>query len=343
MKKSLAVALGLGILGVGPSVGAEPCATYKQGVEVGRLTDVTLDELSGLARASDGDFWAHNDSGDEARVFKVKFDGTVVGTWTLAGVDAVDFEDMANAPCADGRGSCLVVADIGNNLKNREVLSLHRFSEPNEPGVDVVVETTRFMYPDGPRDAEAVFAQGDAAFVISKEGNQSGLYRVPWSTNEVVTAERLVQFAEPLAVTGADLSADGKSLLVRGYFSIAQFEVLGPERWAETLSQAPDYAPFRAERQGEAVVFRGGAPGFITIGESQNAVVNWYDCAAPPVSEDPIEPVDPSDPNDASTPPAAPLAPDSCGGWVPWWVVFGPGFGALGRRRRGKNLATSST
>ncbi len=314
---------------------AQPCLDYAKGVEVGRLDDASLNELSGLARSSDGAYWAHNDSGDIARIFKVAADGKVSGTWNLAGIDAVDFEDMANAPCADG-SACLVVADIGNNSRDRDVVALHRFAEPVAPGAIALIETISFRYPDGNHDAEAVFAKADAAYVINKDGNQSRLYRVPWNTGEIVTAELVTTFTEPLTVTAADLSTDGTRLLVRGYFSIAEFDVTSS---FVTGLTSPKYLPFSIDGQGEAITYSGSGGGFITISEATNAVVNHHACLAVPEPE-PDAGSDASTQDLGNTPepvtdmaqpqPETPAHTDgSCAGFFPVWLL--PVF--LRRRR----------
>lgn len=318
---------------------AQPCADYANGVQVGRLDDATLNELSGLARSSDGGYWAHNDSGDLARIFKLATDGSVEGTWNLVGIDAVDFEDMANAPCADG-SSCLVVADIGNNSRAREVVLLHRFAEPTTAGAIALIETTSFRYPDGNHDAEAVFATAEAAYVINKDGNQSRLYRVPWNPDQTVTAELVTTFAEPLTVTAADLSVDGTRLLVRGYLSIAEFDVSSS---FVTGLTTPKYLPFSIDGQGEALTYTGSGGGFIAISEATNAGVNLHACVAEPDPEvdagTDAEIAEIADMGDTPAPvadmatetPSKPVShtDDSCAGFFPLWLL--PVF--LRRRR----------
>lgn len=308
---------------------AQPCVDYAKAVEVGRLSDAALNELSGLARSSDGGYWAHNDSGDSARIFKLGEDGKVEGTWNMVGITAVDFEDMANAPCADG-SACLMVADIGNNSKDRDVVALHRFAEPIGPGAIALIETTSFRYPDGNHDAEAVFATAEAAYVINKDGNQSRLYRVPWSPDQTVTAELVTTFAEPLTVTAADLSADGTKLLVRGYLSIAEFDV--SVSLVSGFAAPPKYLPYSFDGQGEAITFTGSGGGFITISEATNAVVHRHECVVIETEAD--AGMDAATQEDMGSTPEVSLdmgdtqaanpeshVDDSCAGFFPLWLL----------------------
>lgn len=81
-----------------------------------KVQDARIDELSGLAasRAYPGCFWAHNDSGDTARLFLLNAKGETVAVVNLAGVTARDWEDIAFA------GGYLYVGDIGDNDGDRK-------------------------------------------------------------------------------------------------------------------------------------------------------------------------------------------------------------------------------
>ena len=74
------------------------------GGPVGTLGNPELDELSGAAtsRIHVG-LWAHNDKGDDARIFGVGLDGSDAGVWELTGVEATDGEDIAVGPGPDPR------------------------------------------------------------------------------------------------------------------------------------------------------------------------------------------------------------------------------------------------
>ena len=66
---------------------------------------------------------------------------------TLAGADAVDWEDIA---AQDG---VLYVGDIGDNAARRPEIVVYRLSEPGAAG-DVEAERLVLHYADGPHDAE---------------------------------------------------------------------------------------------------------------------------------------------------------------------------------------------
>src|SRR5690349_4448291 len=73
-----------------------------------------LPEASGVtpsARIPDR-FWTHNDSGRPI-LFNIDKSGAVRGRVELAGTRVTDWEAVASGPCPSG--SCLYVADIGDN------------------------------------------------------------------------------------------------------------------------------------------------------------------------------------------------------------------------------------
>jgi hypothetical protein len=73
-------------------------------------------ELSGLvaSTAQKGVLWSHNDSGDRARLFALRTDGSLIASLDVPGAEAVDWEDIAVGP-----DDTLLVGDIGDNGASR--------------------------------------------------------------------------------------------------------------------------------------------------------------------------------------------------------------------------------
>jgi hypothetical protein len=88
-----------------------------------------LPEASGLAasRRTPGVLWAHNDSGDPF-VFALTATGGVKGRVFVTGARVWDWEDIAVGPCANG--TCLYIADIGDNDRRRQSVTIYRTPEP---------------------------------------------------------------------------------------------------------------------------------------------------------------------------------------------------------------------
>lgn len=223
---------------------------------------VEVRESSGIAASQGrpGVFWTHNDSGGDPVIWAVDASGRQVGWIELAGAQNKDWEDIAVGPCDGGR--CVYVADIGDNSASRGDVELYRVPEPaTDVSGGARADMFRLQYPDGPRDAEALFVLPTGElFVISK--NRQGpatLYRVPRPLvpGQTATLERVREIAvgaegEAEPVTGADASPDGRWVAVRTNNTLAVFrtpELLGP---GEPDPVRLDLRPL-GEAQGEGI------------------------------------------------------------------------------------------
>ncbi|HEX2191532.1 MAG TPA: hypothetical protein VHG51_21650 [Longimicrobiaceae bacterium] len=187
-------------------------------------------EASGLAlsRRSEGVLWTHSDAG-RPEVLAVAADGTVRGTVRIAGAGAEDWEDVAVGPCAGG--SCLYVADIGDNDASRARVTVYRVPEPDPAdGASRPAEALHATYPEGPQDAEALFvdAAGRIHVVTKGETGPVDLYRFPErpQAGSVSRLERVAvlsgaEVPRPERVTGADASPDGRWVALRTLESVA--------------------------------------------------------------------------------------------------------------------------
>lgn len=195
-----------------------------------------LRETSGVAwsRARPGVLFSHNDGGHEAAIYVLNgLDGSLRGESPLQGVRNRDWEDIATGECP--AGSCIFLADIGDNEEVRNHITLYRVPDlgvyDNSP---LDAEAFRMTLPDGPRDMEAVFVlPGEEIFFVSKGRNHPvTLYRYPppLRADETVTLEAVQAFTSgrlpiPRQVTGADASADGSVVVIRTYESLNFFQV----------------------------------------------------------------------------------------------------------------------
>ena len=231
-------------------------------------------ESSGVAasRQRPGVFWTHNDSGGDPALFAVDATGALVARVELAGAETEDWEDLAIGPCPAGQ--CLYIADIGDNDRRRRQVEVHRIPEPR-PGASrtAAPEVLRLRYPDGPRDAEALFVlPSGEVYIISKAGQGPAvLYRVPSSARAggpTATLERVREFhlgPEDMreAVTGADASPDGRWTAVRSNNALGLYAT-------RDLLEAPNPQPFAvdlrpvAEPQGEGVAIAADGTVFLT-------------------------------------------------------------------------------
>ena len=179
-----------------------------------RIHDDRVIESSGLAvsRTHPGLAYTVNDSGDEARVLVLSMrDGSVVGETRLTGAQADDFEALSPAP-----GGRLLVGDIGDNDAERDSVEVYVIPEPSVGVHDVRPRTVSLTYPGGPRDAEALVADGRTVYVVSKE-LVGGVYAAPvlGSTRESLPLHRVA--TAPSIVTDGALMPDG-DVVLRGYY-----------------------------------------------------------------------------------------------------------------------------
>lgn len=184
----------------------------------------SVHESSGLALGGGGDaLWTHNDSGDP-ELHLVGMDGAPRGEVRVAGATVEDWEDVAAGPCPGG-GRCLLVGDIGDNQARRPRITLYRVPEPAAGDAQSrPAEALHAVYPDGPRDAEAMFVLPDGGvYVVSKgETGPIVLYRLP-RTARPGAQSRLERVAElragpvdrPDRITGAAASPDGQWIVMR--------------------------------------------------------------------------------------------------------------------------------
>jgi hypothetical protein len=135
---SVAWAILAATLVLGPSLTAARQSAPKARTDdvckpAGRLSPLpALPEASGVtgSRRTPGLLWSHNDSGEPV-VFALDAAGVVKGRVEVAGADVTDWEDITIGPCA--QGSCLYIADIGDNRRTRSQISVYRVPEPR-PG-----------------------------------------------------------------------------------------------------------------------------------------------------------------------------------------------------------------
>jgi len=240
----------------------------------GEFKNPRLTESSGVAvsRTHTGVLWTHNDSGDGPYLYATDLRGGDRGFLRVSGAEAIDWEDMALGPCPL-RGTCLYLADTGDNLEVRPSVTVYAVPEPEPPtGPGDTLRTTgapavlRLRYPDGSHDVEAIYASPrDSALYLVSKGRSGGirLYRVDrakWAERGVATAA-LVQTIDirPHAeagrwVTGAAVRPDGRVVAIRTYSEIYLFNSGAGGRLARAR-EACDIAGLEPGGGGEAIDF----------------------------------------------------------------------------------------
>jgi hypothetical protein len=218
-----------------------------------------LPEASGLAlsRRVPGRLWTHNDSGQPV-LFALDSRGAVTGRVQVTGARVEDWEAIAIGAC--GTGSCLYLADIGDNEAERRRISVYRVPEPDKAsGTAAVSAVFHATYPDGPHDAETLIAAGDDLYVVTKgEAGPAAIYKFPGTPEPGATVklQRVGVIASKAdaesRITDGSVSPDGKWVVLRSRSALRFYRA--PELFAglTNVVSTVDVGPLK-EPQGEGV------------------------------------------------------------------------------------------
>ncbi len=226
-----------------------------------------LPEASGLAasRHVPGRLWSHNDSGEPV-LYALDARGAVTGRVTVSGAKVDDWEAVAVGACPSG--SCVYVADIGDNNASRRQITIYRVPESDgSNGATSASEVFHATYPDGPHDAEALLVSPDGRlFVVTKgETGPVALYAFPRELRPGarVPLERVGQPRDAATrgdadrITDGSVSLDGQWVVLRTRTSLTFHRAaeLFAGNWRE--ARRVDLKEL-AEPQGEGVAFGAG-------------------------------------------------------------------------------------
>lgn len=223
-----------------------------------------LPEGSGLAasRRTPGRFWSHNDSGDPVLV-ALDEAGRVTGRLRIDGATVEDWESVAVGECPSG--SCIYVADIGDNDAERDRITIYRIPEPAAASGSVKVsDVFHATYPDGAHDAESLLIAADGRLHVVTKGETGpvSMYRFPneLKSGTTVRLERVGgpresgQAAKNDRVTDGAVSPNGQWIALRSTESVTFYRAaeLLAGKWRE-VGRVP--LTTLREPQGEGVTF----------------------------------------------------------------------------------------
>lgn len=269
---------------------AVTCPTFSEPTQIGTLQSAMLDEISGLvaSRALTDTFWAHEDSGAGAVIYALTPAGEIVAAVALNDADADDWEDMSLGPVSGEDGDFIFVADIGDNLMERDNVVIYRVREPATLEASFAADTfaTTLTYPDGAHNAEAFFVDprnGDA-YIVSKDmaGRNVHLYKWPASPLSTTAANledlgRIPvggQFAQiGRVITAADMCPDGRTVLLRAYAAVWAYALDADAVVADVLAGTPCGLRGPTEGQGETIACGTDNHSFTTVSEGAGSAL----------------------------------------------------------------------
>jgi len=236
-----------------------------------RLGTHHVPEESGVvaSRTYPGIFWMISDSGNPARIYAVDWTGATKRVFDVSGATNRDWEDIA----IDGSGH-LWIGDIGDNGRVYSSYAVYKVNEPNPYGSATSTSTDaayRFVYPNGARDAEALFIWQDTPYILQKRSDTE-VYAFPTlDASQTVTLNYVGKFTGGIYITGADISTDGRRLALindgNNYHwiiersssstSISDFFTSPTKQWRISFSN----------QQGEAISFIPGDYIFVVANE----------------------------------------------------------------------------
>jgi len=238
-----------------------------------------LPEASGaaLSRRTPGVIWSHNDSG-QPMLHAIDTAGQSRGRVRIPNATVQDWEDVSVAACPGG--SCLYVADIGDNDRARRSITIYRIPEPQpQDTASAQADVFTAVYPDGAHDAEALFVSADDLFIVTKDEN-AVVYRFPkpLSAAAAMTLERVSEL--PLRrVTDAETSPDGATVAIRTNDAVVFY------RTADLTSAKPQgtTVSLRAlkEPQGEGVAVDAHGLVYLTGEGPRAGTLNTLRCTLP--------------------------------------------------------------
>ena len=272
------------------------CLEFGSSVEVSRIDNSEISESSGLAVSKEYSdlLWTHNDSGGGSVVYAMDFEGGDRGAVVFTTGAAYDWEAMSLGPCDSS--SCLFVGDIGDNGGNRESIVLWRLDEPQPPGAGktmlVSSDSLTGVYPDGPRDSEAMFVDtrtGDLFLMEKSLTEQANVYRVAsskWSEVQsdlvelelVTTIDFLVDSWMGAMVTGADMAPSGHEIFARTYVAGFRIPVIRGSDGVVTGFGEPTVSDVYDSGQCESVAYSPSGLELWFTCEAENGIIAKADC-----------------------------------------------------------------
>lgn len=269
-----------------------------------KLGEPALRETSGLAvsRLNEQRLWLLNDGNHPATLYALDTHGKALAQLKIRGQRNRDWEDMVSFVWRDQ--SWLVVADIGDNSAKHMQSTLHFIQEPELPEPSkkskarkLKIKPTHsvsFVYPDGPRDAEAIAFDpiSESLLILSKRDRPGQLYALalpelfaqpkqthtarllgplPWD-GDVPSLASLLSNPKRIVshgmATGFDISSDGLQAVVLGYQRAVLLRRTASQSWLD--ADKTNLPPHRLE-QAEAIGFSRDNQSVYITSEGKNA------------------------------------------------------------------------
>ena len=192
----------------------------------GKIRDAELMESSGLSASGrfEDVFWTHNDDG-KPLLFAINGRGRLIRSFLVPSASNQDWESIA----ADDAGQIYLLDNTSRIRPDRKSV-IYIFQEP-DPFTDTQIGGVRHIEvscDDQAFDLEAMFHWKDRLYIVTKPWDASNprTYRVD-DLQRGGPATYIGEVPVKAMITGADISGDGKRLVLSSYRAVFIFEGAG--------------------------------------------------------------------------------------------------------------------
>jgi len=274
-----------------PFIRSQKSVRYVQR-RAGNLDDTRAQEVSGMATSNTNSnrLWMINDSGNSAELMAFDTRGKLTTSFATTLTNR-DWESLSSFSIGDKH--YLLVADTGDNLRAHPNYTLSLFLEPDDEMVEhsfrvgsaskrvlKPIRITRFVYPDGRHNSEAVAVSvvDRKIVLLTKAGTNAGVYSLPLvvdpdpkATYNTLIAKRLGTLRAPQQTvtdrliggiagvdlsqaTGLEINAEGDTAFLLTYRGIYRWTRESfKQNWGNVMSQPPELITRHSLAQAEAI------------------------------------------------------------------------------------------
>ncbi|MBT8186851.1 MAG: hypothetical protein HKP24_13520 [Croceitalea sp.] len=246
-----------------------------------------LNEVSGIAKENDSIFWVIEDNGNKDILYQVNIHGQLIKKYKIGNAKNDDWEDLTT----DQNGN-IYIGDFGNNDNDRKDLVIYKLHPSTSKKSKIEAEKIKFEYPEQEKyppkkenrvfDAEAFFHWKGHLYIFTKNrsypyNGQTMIYRVPDKKGDYKAKliGQLVICENPkyCSVTSADISSDGKKIVLLGYGYVYMLENFNKDDFTNSKLTK---LYLKHETQMESVCFTSNDELIIADEQSQSKGRNIY-------------------------------------------------------------------
>jgi len=220
-----------------------------------------LNEVSAVETVSDSDhIWVIEDSGNRNELYELDTNGRIVNVIKIENARNEDWEDLTTD--LDGN---IYIGDLGNNKRNRRVFAIYKVRSNTLSKSETSAEIISFKIPETikPNDYESFFIHEGFFYIFSKNDKKSILIKVPNVVGDHV-AEYVTEFnlkGKDNAITSADISSDGKKILLLNHDKLWQLTGFTNE---DFFGGSIDSQKFEHNTQKEGICFKDSTNIYVT-------------------------------------------------------------------------------